>query len=334
MAGKRSKRFEIEDDEVIPTFQLVEDDYAIMLYALRHRLITSKQLQRYFPHRSRDRIVRRLRTLMKNGLLDKPKRQAGIRVEGGGTLPHAVAVSDKGARLLAKHYKLDILGSNRSRDNQKLTPTSIQETLDTTDFSVLMHQSAAARSNVTLHDSFDILLEAPEKQRRKAKPKSFPVRIQWNGKNSIRGIEPDEIHHIHYSDRLEDQRSNAFFFVEIDRDTETVEPGESILKDERFFRQSYVLLKYIIYGSAFRAKKPLPFGFTTFRVLFITTTPTHMRRLQEVERRWLGSPLFKIPPGFVLFSNQDAVAAHADDLLLMPWEDGNGMVWFIDGRMK
>jgi hypothetical protein len=54
--------------------------------------------------------------------------------------------------------------------------------------------------------------------------------------------------------------------------------------------------------------------------------------MQEIERKWLKAKPFGLRPGFVLFTNQEPIAEHADDLLAMPWEDGDGRKRYIDGR--
>ncbi len=66
----------------------------------------------------------------------------------------------------------------------------------------------------------------------------------------------------------------------------------------------------------------------------INTTPARMALMQGVDRKWLSAEPFRLPPGFVFFSNQKWIVEHAGDLLSMLWEDGDGREWFLDSSLK
>lgn len=325
----RSKRF--TRDKNPPTVHLTDDDHAVIMYAARRRLITNQQLHSLFPNRSNQKLTRRVRDLFDVGLLDRPPAQVRLFRPGEGSNAIAVAVSDKGVAKAEQFFKVEIPGSGWSRRNQRIRAQSIEHILDTTQFMVSFETSVRKRSHIIMRDGFDVILASDEQRRKQSKPLSFTVPVKWHGRQSRRGIEPDELVSLTYSNKPAG-KNIANFVVEIDRETETIEPGEKIQKDARFFRRSSILLKNVIYANAFREKSCQCFGFGTFRVLMVTTTPSHMARMQILEEKYLAPRPFGITPGFILYTNQQTIVDHGGDLLDIPWQTRTKKTVYLDGQ--
>jgi len=330
VAARRRKQFVRKTGSDVPNVELTNDDHEILLHTFRRRLIAKKQIYSLFPHRSQQKLSRRCTALFDVGLVDKPTSQVSLFRPGAGSSSHALAITKSGVNVVNERYKLDIPYSNWSRRNERLRPQSIEHMLGTTDFMVRCEISARQHEHITYGDALDILLTRNDRRYDRPKPMSFDTPVEWLGKRSQRGIEPDELVQLRYADQP-DGKSIANFAIEIDRDTETVEPSAEIQQTDSFFRGSSILKKYVIYANAWsrRAMRD-PFGFETFRVLFVTTTPGHMKRFQELAQKYLG-PMKRPLPGFVLFSNQHVVAEHADNVLSAPWETEDGKTVYIDG---
>ncbi len=281
----RSKRFS-RDKELTPNIHLTHDDHAIMLSAIRRRLITNTQLHALFSSRSSQKLTRRVRALFKVGLLDKPQVQVRLFKPGAGSNSHAVAITDNGVRAVEDYYKLQIPGSRWSRRNLLLRPQSVEHILETTGFMIAVETAVQKRNSITMRDGFDVVMASDQQIQKKSKPLSFTVPVKWNGRTLRRGIEPDELLCLTYADRPEG-KNTANFVVEIDRGTETIEPGEAILKTEAFYRRSSILLKYVIYANAFHNQSCKCFGFGAFRMLMVTSTPSRMAEMQKLEEKYL-----------------------------------------------
>lgn len=204
---------------------------------------------------------------------------------------------------------------------------------------MLARQSAERHSDqLSAELSLEILEGLDVEPTRKSKPLSYQVPdVSWQRQRSTRGIEPDELLRLTYP-RLPVGKNVAPFLVEIDRGKETIDPVKSILKDD-FWRQSSILKKNIIYINDFLSQRRSGrltcghFGFKTFRPLYVTTTPAHMAEMQACEFKYFGDrdfPLY-IRPGFILYTNWEAIERHENDVLAMPWEDRLGRLSYIDG---
>lgn len=327
---KRRKRFKRKEGDEVPNIVLVPDDYEIFLHVLRRRLVTSEQVRALFPHRSQQKLTRRFSKLFDNGLLDKPEPQVSLFRRGEGSPLHVLASTKAGVDAVNAYYHLDIPYSRWARRNENLRPQSIEHMLGTSDFMVKLEVSARQYDHLTTADAFGILSEQADRRYDRPKPLAFATSVEWCGETSQRGIEPDELLRIHYRNAPEG-RNMANFAVEIDRGTETLEPRGDVQRSEAFFRSSSILKKFVIYANAWKERAMLePFGFKTFRVLLMTTTPKHMRRAQQVATKYLPA-MGMTRPGFILFSNQEVAAKHADNFLSAPWETQNGKTVYIDG---
>ena len=311
------------------SFQPTEDDFEILLWVYRRRLLHTNQIRALFPHRSRQKLGRRVTKLSNVGWLDKLEQKKKLNPIGGGSIADIFALANDGARALAEYYEVNIPPSRWTQRNKELQPHRIPHILKTSDFVVNAEQSARRYvDRFRVAHSSEILSKLKRPRPNKSKPLSFNVPITWRGRKSIRAIEPDELLQL----KLLDQpagRDTTRFMVEIDQDKETVEPSEEVQKNDGFWRSSSILKKYVIYANAFKAENCRPYGFNLFRVLMVTTTPTHMKTMQKCESNYLGGGALKLSPGFVLYTNWDDIAGNDGDVLAMPWQDRNGRERFL-----
>lgn len=329
----RRKRFKRKK---LAGFQPVADDYFILDLARKHRLVTADDVHRLLPHRSRQGLGRRFTKLFDQGWLEKSGVQNRDFIKGGGSHSHAGALTDAGYVALAEERDLVLPSPTRwDWNNARLRSTSVPHILATTKFATYAKASALAHADrISIDLSHEILSDLDVAPPRKSKPLSYSVSgVIWQGNTSNRGIEPDELLKIRYADRSVGDNV-APCLVEIDLAKETVDPKSSIDKPT-FWSQSSILKKNVIYISDFFKREARPtcghFGFKTFRVLYVTTTDSHMKEMQECEEKYFSSGPLAIRPGLALYTNWEAIEEHAGDVLGMPWEDRLGRQKYIDG---
>lgn len=169
-------------------------------------------------------------------------------------------------------------------------------------------------------------LDLPRPQ--KSKPLSFRVPVKWRGMKSTRGIESDEIIDLDVFGRA--VKPKSAFMVEIDRENETIQPGENALQSGEFWRQSSIFKKFLLYAHAFDDNLCRPFDIPNFRVLMVTSTPSHMKSMQKCENNIFGpGALLERSPGFILYTCWDDIAGNDGNVLAMPWQDRKGKERFL-----
>jgi hypothetical protein len=334
MASKGAPGPRFRRDGSPPSFQLTEDDAAILWHVWRHRLIDSAIIFKLFPHRSEQVLRDRLKLLFRGRYLGRPGRQIARYEPGGGTKPMVYGLDREGARVLRDRFGAAVGVDHWGQKNREVKKTHIDHTLATTRFMVAHELACRRRGDVRLLP-FDELLAtlAPERTKRAAIPDRWRVPIAWNGHRGEEGTRPDRIFGLEYAHQPVG-KNRSFFYVEIDEGTETIEPGERQQRSAAFFRQSSVLRKFIIYAfSRMHRLHERHFDFaSTPRILTVTTTPARAAAMQETyERHLLPQPL-AVPPGMFLFTDKDTLAAHDGDVLAMPWRNGVGKEVWIDGR--
>ncbi|PLX33593.1 MAG: hypothetical protein C0605_16100 [Hyphomicrobiales bacterium] len=110
-------------------------------------------------------------------------------------------------------------------------------------------------------------------------------------------------------------------------ETETVAPSVEKQKKRTFWRDTSLLRKYIVYARALMTKTALKeFGIPKFfHVLTVTTTPGHMKAIQEeAYRKNLSRRPLSAEPRQFIFGNFQTIAEHDNDIFNMPFEDGMG----------
>ena len=328
MAGRRGKR---DPHKEAPAFNPQPDDWELLTCLLRRRLLNTKQIQRLFPHRSKDRISRRLDTFCLNQWIEIPENFKLLRRAASGSIPNIYALGSAGARAL-KEERGDALWIPRrdwKRDNAKMRPAKMQEIIDVSEFMVDVERSVACHEALSVLDTYDLNSYRKKHLKRGSTPRTALVPVVYRGVKSRRALVPDELIELHWANRLDPDRRSGLFTVELDNETETIVPSREVREDARFWNSSSIYKKNVIYINAFRQNSRL-FGRATFRVLYITKTEGHMEEMIQSERdhfsRSSGKQLW-VPPGFFLYTNQERIAAHKDDVLAMPWLARSGKEW-------
>lgn len=318
---KSIKRFKKGNSKARP-FAVQDDDFAILYWVLKRRLLTSHQIRALFPHRSSQTLGRRLRTLLLSDWIDKPEHQS--RLWAKGSMPHIIAPSKEGCRQLSAHRGIEIPDRDWKNQNAKMREHKMRELLMVSEFMVDVECSARLHEQITYRDAYELLsvLDLP----RSPKPKAVVVpEVKWQGYTSKRGIEPDELLSIIYHNR--EDAPSALFVVEIDNETETIVPSKTVRESASFWRSSSILKKNVIYASAFKNKKYRLFTRNVFRVLYVTNTPGHMKEMIKCERDFFSTGDLAVRPGLFLYANQELIAEHKADILAMSWIDRDGRVF-------
>ena len=325
MQMTRRKRFERKP---VKGFRETDDDYEVLKSVYHLRLANTDHIHALMPHRSRQKLGRRITTLFDVGWLDKPKAQVALFPETGGSNHHVVALANDGAKVLSEKLKLSLPATRWTQRNKELRSTSIPHILDTTEFAVRVVGSARRHEGrVAVEYAHDILGSLKDPPVRKSKPLSFKVPVRWHDRASTRGIEPDDLLRITFESR--DQASRNM--IEIDNGTETIEPSEDVQTTESFWRSSSILKKYVLYASAFKHRACKPFEFDAFRVLMVTKSSSRMSSMQACEAKYLNNGTLRMPPGFVLYTTWEHINEHDGDVLSMPWQNRLGKPVYLDG---
>lgn len=150
---------------------------------------------------------------------------------------------------------------------------------------------------------------APPGQRTRANPHRWPVTVYW--KNVARKLAPvpDKIFGIRFTD-LPDGSNTKYFFLEIDRSTET--------QVSRSLDGSSIVRKFLEYAYSSREGLHKKFyGFNNARALFVTRST---RRMENMIRRQEEFTRGICPGGTFLFT--DAATLDAHNILTLPWVNG------------
>ncbi|WP_436644543.1 replication-relaxation family protein [Microbaculum sp. FT89] len=325
MATVRAPSPRFKRPKARPNVQLTEDDLAILWQVYRHRVIDAESIRSLFPNRSEQQLTRRLRALYDAQFLDRPRQQNSTRRQVAGSSPMVYALDREGARLLRDEHGA-IVGSDRwAQKNRELRGHNIEHALETTRFMVGLEQAVRRRPALELIH-FDEILHGAPRQRTSARRQDTTIRtrMDWHGYGEEEGTAPDQIFGLRYLDKPDGQ-NRRFLFLEIDRGTETILPGERKLKSRSFFRDTSVMRKFVVYAQAFRneAHKDT-FGIPVFQVLTVTTNPARVIEMQRAFEQHLAVRPYVVKPGLFLFTDFETIARHDGDLLSVPYVNGGG----------
>ena len=291
-----------------PPFRLTEDDVAIIRHIARHRFLRSTHIAALVG-RSLDRTNDRLLRLFHAGYVDRPRAQLD-RFPTSGTAPMLYALADRGARLLHQRGELVSAPVAWSRKNRKVQRPFIDHQIEIVDFQVALQRALSTRADVRLFFEGERSAAASRQQEPEARcPFILSARLSQNGIVRNVSVVPDLVFALHFADGT---RRN--YTVEIDRGTMPVSRSGP--------EQTSIARKMRVYLAAHAAKQhQREFGWTSFRVLFVTTTPERIEtmidaaRHSQARRHGVGASLF----WFSTF----AEIKEAADLLSLAWRDGN-----------
>lgn len=302
-----------------PGIKIMPADIEIMRHIFRYRVLESDVLYRLMPHRSEQMISRRLHKLFHNEYIDRPLAQRGANKLTPGSSNIAHTIDNLGAREIQPHLPFDISPSRWKQKNLKLTPYSIDHTLDITRFVAGLAAATHAHKDTRLRYADELIPREFAETRPAGLSNTLRANVEhWPTPGKEEGTAPDAII------AVERGETGHVFLVEVDRGTETIEPGKRQREKIDFWRNTSILRKFLIYAAAFHSRAHTEqFGLEVFRVLTITTTPGRVEEMQACYQRHLADGPDRVPPGLFLFSDWKTLEA-ADDYLTAPYQRANG----------
>src|SRR4051812_23099485 len=290
-----------------PAFRLTDDDVEIIRHIARHRFLRSTHIAALVG-RSLDRTNDRLLRLFHAGYVDRPRAQLE-RFPTSGTAPMLYALADRGARLLRQRGDSPSAPVAWSRKNRKVQRPFIDHQIEIVDFRVALQRALSTRADVRLLFEGETSAAASRRQGQEARSHALSAQLKQNGIVHHVSAVPDLVFALHFADGT---RHN--YAVEIDRGTMPVFRSD--------LEQTSIARKMRVYLAAHAAKQhQREFGWTNFRVLFVTTNEERIEtmidasRQSQARRHGVGASLF----WFSTFSEIKEVA----DLLALEWRDGN-----------
>lgn len=239
------------------------------------------------------RHVHRELELTKAGLIYHPEAQIPLRAVCS-DISWITALSNKGADVLtSKGFRIDPT-RHRERYRRHKNYNAILHDLNRTDF--LIELDVACRSAEHEHNQCNNNRRDKNENGEKQKGSdttpaptmchqdellglpyteqiSFPSMVEWKREHRPIVVEPDGLFSLTLP-RLDDDRAQKFFALEIDQDT------ESNIRYRSFWEQKSVLKTMIAYGEAHkRGIVETKLGFANLRTLFVTTTDRHMENI-------------------------------------------------------
>lgn len=296
---------------------MTTDDEAIIWHAYRHRLIDAAMLRSLFPNRSPQKITRRLNTLRQARYLDRIGRY-GRRRQSGGSYPEVYALGLKGAQWL-RLQGVSVNARYLTQKNSSLQGRSVDHLLETTAFMVALERSAREHGDTRVIHLDEILGATRRELGSKAGlPTTLRTQIEWKSHYGAEATAADKIFGL---EKQRDQKSYTYFFLEIDRGTETIVPSSHRIESRNFFRDTSFLKKMVIYAQAFdRFAHKTQYGMDKFRVLTVTTSRSRIKLMQEAYQNHV-RPAGRA--GLFLFTDQATVES-AENLLSIPFETAAG----------
>lgn len=301
MATQRapSPRFRRSDNP--PNLQLTDDDDQILLHTYRHRITSSDLICRLFQHRSRQKILRRLQALWQAEYLDRPLNQMERIHARNGSSPLKYAIGRHGAHRVRERFGIETDASRWRQKNHELRARNIQHALSTTRFLVDTELSTRAREHKAFLHTDEVLQRYAAKRIPQPGARlAMRAKVDWHGYRGEEATAPDWLY------ALEDtaKQEIKIFMLEIDEGTETVEPGEKLVRSRSFFHSSSLLRKFVVYASAFKTRSHQhQYGLPAFHVLTVTTHPDRMKLMQATYEKHLSRPPHGVDPRLFLFTD-------------------------------
>jgi hypothetical protein len=295
-------------------FVVTERDIEIVRLVYRHRLLRSDQIIALLGEgHSEKKLLTRLQSLFHAHYLDRPRNQLGF-VEGGGSRRLLYAPGRSGVLLLAARHEIDPKAAQlRWNDkNRTLKARSFPHMLLVNDIVVSLTKHAREIPSTEIISREVLIAAAPEAQRNRQYPTGWQVRV--DGFDDPVGVYPDQMFALR-SPGLPDGRSHRYFFVEADTGTlaisRTGKRQTNIIDKVRAYNRSWVVWD--------KAPELRPFGFSKFRVLFVTSSPQRVKNMLERLEKTFGEE-----GGGTRFLFTDAGTFQAHPFFAVPWIDGSG----------
>lgn len=298
--------------------RVTDDDLEILWHIYRNRLIESDCLYALMLHRSKQGISRRLDRLFDNGYVDRINAKPAKSKLTPGTDHFVYAITNLGARALRDKFKVPVKTERWTDKNGRLSLRNIEHFLETSRFMSRFVAGVQATEGAQVRYLNELLTPEELQKRPDGLQTTLRADVPWPVRGYQEGTAADSIMALDYNN------NRQIFFVEIDRGTETIVPGQRQRNRDRFWRDTSFLRKMLIYAAAFKAgEHKRQFGFSVFRVLTVTTQPDRVRLMQEAYENHIVSGANRVAPGLFLFSDWESLAGR-DDYLSGPFVNAAG----------
>ena len=323
MARARYRKYQMPKEA--PNIAITADDDQILLEVYRHDIIDANAIYTLLAPRSADKVRRRLRKLHLAHFLQRLAQIEQIHVPGGGSLPVAYTLGTKGLQRLKEAYSLPAKPDRYRGRGKTLSAQYVQHALEQARFLVSCRKSAEAREHIEfLYPDQIYARYAPKILKRDTLPSVVSARVAWHGYGETEGTIPDGFFMLHYKN-LPDGKNRRSIFLEIDRGTETIDVGDRKMKTLKFWKDTSLLRKFVVYSNAFRTHvHQRDFGIPTFQVLTVTTNRERVGKMQAMYQKRLAVRPHTVAPIRFLFTDFPTIEKHNGDILAVPFEDGEG----------
>lgn len=298
------------------------DDYKIISIAARHGAVDTRQLTRFFPHRSEDGLKRRVTLLFHHGFLARPRAQEHRNRLVKGSTPLVVTPDRRGIRNHRARERDPVPMPKWTHDNDKRTWGSINHLLTTTDLRIAYQFPETPPKNFAFTPGHELLLARGSERTLKAKaPYKLSTNAIWPILNRREVIEPTKLWVSTEPDdyfSVTSDREN-FYFHESDEGTEIILPNKEKRHSLLFFHLTSLLQKYAVYANAFRERvHEKHFGIPNFRVITTTSTPARVQKIIRQCYPFICEGDRKVRPGLFLFTDRETLAKHGNNPYAVP----------------
>lgn len=317
-----------------PHIALTSDDDKILLEVHRHTIIDANTVYALLPHRKEDAIRRRLNKLRKARYLTRLSQLEEVFVPGGGSLPKAYTLAHAGAMRLNEVFGLPVRPKRfRNRDGSSdVAGRSAQHVLhaiEQTRFLVQVRKAAQARNDIEFLYPEQIYERYAPHLLESDLPSIVKARVHWFNYHQEEGTIPDGFFMLYYP-HMEQGKNRRSIFLEIDRGTETIDVSDKKITTLKFWKDSSILRKFVVYAYAFRSEvHKKKFGIPTFQVLTVTTNVDRIAKMQRMYQRRLAGKPHSVKPWRYLFTDFETLERHKGDIFAVPIVDGEGSIRFF-----
>ena len=264
---KRLPRFRRVED--IGHFEIVDDDVELLSAIGRYRVVQSIHLDALFPHRSRQKLRRRLQRYFHAGLIARPRCQISTMLDRKGSQAIACTLTRKGAALITARSP-GIAVRLKADDTKQ---SQLAHTLGVTDALVALELGGRRTEYLSLVGAAELVAAAPEATREASNPHEWRVEVRYQGARRSLTVRPDGITAVRHRVLYErGQRSDKNLFLEVDRGT------TPIIRPELY--QSSILRKLLAYSATWRADiHKERYGFDNMRVATVTESAMRLEHM-------------------------------------------------------
>jgi hypothetical protein len=281
----------------------------------RYRFIRAEDLYRLFPHRTPDRLSRRLVQLYRAGFLDRPIAQVDY-FRGTGSQSLVYGLDTAGARVLSQEHGIAVQSADWKSRNRTYTRENLDHTLGVSRFLIDLELACDRRPDISFIP-YEEIAAAGQNASRSRRTDRWSVPLQSASATAHVHIVPDAILGLRRT--LADGRTaKSYAFLELDRGTMTVVPARDVRESEAFLFRSTIVRKLLAYAESHRLGLHTEhYGIRSARVLFLTKSPARAEAMRRAAERFVVRP-YTLPPGLFLF------ASEATDYLAPVWTDCAG----------